>query len=192
MRYWYVHETFPLTRIGELNLWDMGRTMTPDQAILAVLATVPGKSVRGKKRLQKLVHLWQASGVEIEASFKIKYYGPYSREIDNSCALLSLFGDIEEREVAAGYANYLTTEYSLPTNYSVSDLNISDIAKGVLATIDNFDTIDLEVASTIVFFLKSGLNLGDSINETRKIKPTKVNQRTIDSANKIMTVLGMN
>jgi uncharacterized protein YwgA len=166
--------------------------MTPDQAILAVLATVPGKSVRGKKRLQKLAHLWQASGVEIEVNFKIKYYGPYSREIDNSCALLSLFGDIEEKEIAAGYANYLTTEYSLPTNYPISELNIDDNAKRILAALDNFDTIDLEVASTIVFFLKSGLNLEDSINETRKIKPTKVNQRTIDSANKIVSVLGMN
>jgi uncharacterized protein len=166
--------------------------MTPDQAVLAVLATVPGKSVRGKKRLQKLVHLWQASGVEIEVSFKIKYYGPYSREIDNSCALLSLFGDIEEKEIAAGYANYLTTEYSLPANYSLGDLTIDDSAKRVLATLDKSDTIDLEVASTIVFFLKSGLNLEDAVNETRKIKPTKVNQRTVDSANKIISVLGMN
>jgi uncharacterized protein YwgA len=108
--------------------------------------------VRGKKRLQKLVHLWQASGVDIAVNFKIKYYGPYSREIDNSCALLSLFGDIEEKEIAAGYANYLTTEYSLPANYPISELNIDDSAKQILATLDDFGTIDLEVASTIVFF----------------------------------------
>jgi len=166
--------------------------MTPDQAILAVLATVPERTVRGKKRLQKLVHLWQASGVEINASFKIRYYGPFSREIEDACTILSLFGDVEEKEVSTGYANYLTTEFSLPSDAHVDLVEVKDSDRATLVKLNEFSTVELEVASTIVFFMKTGLSFEKSIEETRKMKPTKVNDITIRNAREITTVVEAN
>ena len=163
--------------------------MTPDRAILAILETVPSRRVRGKKRLQKLSYLWQASGVPIEANFKIKYYGPFSSEIEDACALLSLFGDIEEKEVTAGYADYLSTEYSLPTEHVVVALPVDEEQKKILVNLDGFNTVDLEVASTVLFFVKSHMSLDDAIKKTKEIKPTKVNLKTIESSRKIIAEL---
>ena len=192
MTHQYVHCMFGLTSLANRSLSHGGDNMRPDQAIFAVLATLPNKKVRGKKRFQKLVHLWQSSGVEIDVNFRIRNYGPFSAEIEKSCALLSLFGDIEEKQVTFGYADFLMTEYSLPKDQFFPDVSINSVQKTVLMELDKFETVDLEVASTIIFFLRSGLSENDSIEKTRKIKPAKVNQVTLESTKIIMKTLKMN
>jgi len=94
-----------LSLIRESRSWQEGEgTMSEDELILAILRTLPSHSVKGKKRLQKLVFLLQKSGVECSARFAIRNFGPFSPAIETSSAFLVLLGDIEEREVATGYA----------------------------------------------------------------------------------------
>jgi hypothetical protein len=50
----------------------IGEAMTPEQTILAILESLPGHAVRGKKRLQKLAYLSKIAGLPIEADFRIE------------------------------------------------------------------------------------------------------------------------
>jgi len=160
--------------------------MTAEEVILAILRTLPEHRVTGKKRLQKLVYLLSNTGISGPSDFHIRNFGPFSKEVERASTLLALFGDIEENEVETGYARYLTTEYKL-SDLSKSDLDIiSEEQKSILLALDDFTTIELEVASTILFFEKEGCDHATAIERTALIKPTKVNTNTLAASEKIL------
>ncbi|MGE0196951.1 MAG: hypothetical protein AB7P48_15170, partial [Methylocystis sp.] len=99
-----------------------------------------------------------------------------------------LFGDIEQREIVTGYASYLATEYFLPPDSEASAVLAPNIAN-MLSRLDEFSTIDLEVASTILFYEREGLNRFDAIDRTKALKPTKVTDKTLQASAEILSVV---
>jgi len=165
--------------------------MTPEQAIVAILEALPSHSVTGKKRLQKLAFLLKLSGVDIEASFQIKTYGPFSQDIELACTMLSLFGDVEEKEVVIGYAGYLATEYSLTPDATKLEVELNEDSSELLLFLDKYPSVDLEVAATVAFFRKNESSIKDAISSTEKLKATKVNLRTLKSSEEIIARIGL-
>ncbi|WOJ90100.1 hypothetical protein RZS28_01995 [Methylocapsa polymorpha] len=163
--------------------------MTAEEIIVAILRTLPAHTVRGKKRLQKLVYFLQQAGVDCAATFQIRNFGPFSTEVELASTMLTLFGDIEEKEIETGYAKYLTIEYSLSEEAFEGD-PLSAPFSEMLLSLNEFSTIDLEVASTVLFFEKSGCDRTSAISRTRAIKPTKVNDKTLANANAILRLFG--
>lgn len=162
--------------------------MTAEELILCILRTLPSHSVKGKKRLQKFVFLLKQAGVECSAQFAIRNFGPFSPAVETASASLTLFGDVEQREVIMGYANYLATEYFL-SHDSEGGVVLPPPMSSVLSRLDAFATIDLEVASTILFFEREGLDRRAAIQRTKYLKPTKVNEKTLQSSDEILKII---
>ena len=77
--------------------------MTSAELILAVLETLPGRKISGKKRLQKFGMLLQYAGLGLDVDFSLHHYGPYSSELADAADELSWSGAIkEEAEQAEG------------------------------------------------------------------------------------------
>lgn len=165
----------------------MARIMKTDQFILALLGALPERRVEGKKRLQKLVYFLNEAGADSDASFFLKNFGPYSAEVDNATILLTIFGGIEETSKTVGSSDYLTTVYSLPQNEDAPQLETRLASK--LRDLNQYSTIDLEIASTIHLFQKQGNSYEDAVRLTKNMKPTKANEKTLQRAPEILRIL---
>lgn len=51
-----------------------------------------------RKRLQKCVYLVQLKGGDLEAEYKLHYFGPYSKDVADATDVLVLRGLLEEKE----------------------------------------------------------------------------------------------
>ena len=127
--------------------------MTLSDSVLAMMAELPARQVTGKKRLQKLLHLLQLAGADIDAEFRIHHYGPFSFDVVDTIENLVLEGKVEERIQDIGiYDSYVTT-YTLNDGDSAESNGPEDSRiRGVLARLTHYRTVELEVASTIGFF----------------------------------------
>jgi uncharacterized protein len=139
--------------------------------VLAIVSAAPQHRVKGKKRLQKFAYLLKSVGVSCSAEFRIWDFGPYSKEIANASEQLSMFGLLKETEEQVGTLRMFTTVYSLPEEATYPKLE-SKHSK-VLEKLDAYSNVDLEVAATIQFFLKSGCSVEEAKFKTTQLKPTK-------------------
>ena len=72
--------------------------MNAETLVLAVLDALPGREVRGRKRLQKLAFFAIQSGTKADAHFSLHDFGPYSTEVAGATDFLSFLGDISEED----------------------------------------------------------------------------------------------
>jgi uncharacterized protein YwgA len=158
--------------------------MPLEQFIKETVAATPHRKVEGKKRLQKLVFLLDQAGFESGASFLLKDYGPFSREVESAADIMSVFGDLAEQPVQTGYSNYIAIEYSLPDTEGVSP---SKEMVDIVEFLDRFRTVELEIASTIRFFEISGASRSEAVDRTKQMKPSKSTERVISAANSILS-----
>lgn len=158
--------------------------MTPADLILAIIATLPGKKVKGKKRLQKLAFLLKEAGLRYSARFDIRDYGPFSREIASAANLLAATGAIQEIEEPLGASRTFVTVYTLERT-GTSKHPLSDKYKTLLTQLDHFGTVDLEVAATYQFFRSSGFSDSAAKQKTVELKPTKTSPAVMKNIPKI-------
>lgn len=157
--------------------------MTLERFIQELIASTPKRRVEGKKRLQKLVYLLKNAGIDSGASFFLKDYGPFSREVENAADIMSIFGDLEETAETVGYNGYMATVYSLPDAAQLEpDLKMSE----VLSELERFRSVELEVASTILYFEGEGQDRETAVDSTRDMKPSKTTDRVLIAADKIL------
>lgn len=157
--------------------------MTVEPFILALLAALPDRKIRGKKRLQKLSYLLQQAGADLPAEFRLKHFGPYSQEIDRATSWLSLFGEVKETEDEVAGHGYLVTAYSLEAGSEEFTKPLSARISEVLTCLDRFTTVELEIAATIEYFVRrEGKNLEEAVASTRRLKPGKSTAKVIQRA----------
>lgn len=156
--------------------------MDAELFVLNILVAMPKRSVKGKKRLQKLCFFATEFGVSADVSFRIHDFGPYSPEVSNATEALSLFGYVSERDEPTGLYQRFVTVYSLdeaPEGMPNLDPSISS----KLSKLDVFTSIELEVASTIRYFIsREGKALDRAIACTKEIKPTKTTDAVLKRA----------
>lgn len=159
-----------------------------DLTVIRLLAALPNQKINGKKRLQKLAHLLKLAGADVGEDFSISHFGPYSRRLADSAELLSLIGEIDKKIRPTGvYGTYLS-EYSLPSN-TLLEHKFQEKFERIASEIDRYSTVELEVASTIGFFVDAGFSEDRAIEQTKSMKPTKAKPPVLLKAEKILAAV---
>jgi len=153
--------------------------MTKQEYYLLKLIVSEGE-IRGRKRLQKLFYLLQYIGCPIEYRFIMHYYGPYSPDLALQVDSLVEKGLIQEdisieikyRATEKGSAEINTID-SIDANKAVVE-EVSGWAS-IFRHLDNNTATDLEISSTILFWMDWGRNKEDAIKATsaQKKKPSE-------------------
>lgn len=164
--------------------------MEAESLVLNLLNALPKKEVRGKKRLQKLAYLAVNSGVQADARFFLHDFGPFSPQVANATSFLTLVGDIEESDVLVGSTKKHLKVYRLVDRTTVTD-ELSPAVKSALLKLDSYSTIELEIASTILYFLSKGSALNQAIEATERLKPSKSEKPIIERAKKALAEVGL-
>jgi uncharacterized protein len=119
-----------------------------------------GTGIQGRKRLQKVVFLLQAAGCPLGADYSLHHYGPYSRDVADTCDELTASGLLAEswggNGVGVEYSYKLgdrgpeaiaLTEHHLGTGVQ-KWTTFEVLAKDLLVR----DMWELELGSTIAYF----------------------------------------
>jgi uncharacterized protein YwgA len=167
--------------------------MNAETFVLALLAVLPDKLIRGRKRLQKLAYLALNKGAPADVKFSLHDYGPYSPEIANAAQMLTLLGDVAENEVQLGALKKFVTEYKLegPAN-KFAEMLSNEVREAVVRLNSHYSTIELEIASTILYFELTWQSHADAISATKRMKPTKSENYIISKAEAALREVGLN
>lgn len=162
--------------------------MTPESFILAVLASLPGHTIKGKKRLQKLGMLMQCAGLDLDTEFTLHHYGPFSSELADAADELMLLGTIDGRHEQVGPFGLFQTVYRLPES-SRQQPQLPQREKHILLELDRFTTAELEMASTIAYFLKEGSSPTEALQKASALKSRMAIQPVVEKAHKILKIV---
>ena len=167
---------------------------------LAKLISMAGEvskagKMESRKRIQKTVHLLQASGCDFNTSFRIHYYGPYSSEV---AGLLDQMTD--ERillETSQSFARGMQYDYSLNDEFRPGLERHEETPSGLKAKTeieahrDLFEELSrqrpktLELASTIVAFRQGGCDWDEAIKEACEFKNVRVDSPRLTLARQL-------
>jgi uncharacterized protein len=164
--------------------------MNAEELVLAILAALPNKEVHGKKRLQKLAFLAKEAGAPTDAHFFLHDYGPFSTDIANATEILSHVGAIQEKEAQSSKTRLFYSVYRLADTEDVQKELLAAI-RDSLRELDRYSTIELEIASTIRYFLKEGSSAENAIRKTKEIKPTKSTIHIVNRAKEALERVGL-
>jgi uncharacterized protein len=128
-----------------------------DRYQLATLASWAGENgIRGRKRMQKVVYFMQAAGCDLGCDFTLHHYGPYSRDVSETCDEMVASGLLHEAQESTQY-NYFLPEQ---TQQMLADVNQK--SPGRATPLKKFETLakqllgadlwHLELGSTILYF----------------------------------------
>ncbi|MCA3630649.1 MAG: hypothetical protein IOC35_10050 [Methylobacterium sp.] len=164
--------------------------MTADELVYAVISALPSQKVDGKKRLQKMCFFAALRSGEANKLFRIHNFGPYSVRVDQASEVLSIFGVLKAKDIAVGASQTYVRSYSLgEAESNLSKFSAAD-AK-LIAELDKYSTIELEVASTVAFYKSiEGYEFAQALDATKRLKPTKVNPSTTKKSQAILDFIG--
>lgn len=132
---------------------------------MAKLVSMAGR-LSTRKRVQKVIHMLQAAGLDFGVEFRLHHYGPYSDEVAGLLTELvredflseecseNFAGKQFEYTLADGVAESLREVESQPGGDRLAR-KFSD-HKPLIDRLVVSDLSDLELASTIVFFRQKG------------------------------------
>lgn len=167
----------------------IGRIMSTEDFIRALLAKLPHNQVEGKKRLQKLVYLLKESGADVDATFTLKNFGPYSADVDNSAIFLTITGDLEESSKVVGSSGYVTTVFTLPVDEVTKAPELDPALVAKLSAFNSYTTIELEIAATVHYFESETKDRERAIALTRDMKPTKTRGAVVQKVPEILSLI---
>jgi uncharacterized protein YwgA len=165
--------------------------MDAETLILAVLDAVPNHEIQGKKRLQKMSYFALQTGAEANVRFFLHDFGPFSADVANATDLLSFLGDIDETEVQLGRTRLYSKLYRLADPDSVPE-QLPEEAISALRILTEFSTIELEIASTIRYYMSSqGMDQSSAIEATKRLKPSKSQPAIVGRAKEALSRVGL-
>jgi uncharacterized protein YwgA len=150
-----------------------------DRYQLATLSSWAGEcGIQGRKRLQKVVFFLQAAGCPLGSRFTLHHYGPYSRDVADTCDEMVAMGLLQE-EVTANAAG---AQYSYRLTANAKQLLVDTSAKDAARAdaIARFrelgvrllgeDLWRLELSSTILCFYQQSRNWDDALRRASEFK----------------------
>lgn len=164
--------------------------MDAESLVLAVLSALPSHEVRGRKRLQKMAFFAAQTGAESNARFFLHDFGPFSSEVAAATNLLSWAGDIEEEAAQFERTKRYYSVYRLH-DLKTAPQKLPEKSLRALRELNEYSTIELEIASTIRYFLTTGLTLDGAIEATKKLKPNKSGPQIIQRAKDALVKVGL-
>lgn len=159
--------------------------------VVGVVALNDGKIV-GKTRLQKTVFLLEAAGLGAGIDFDYHYYGPYSVDVagavDDAVDAERLQPEVHLGRHSVPYTIYSTDG---PKPGQIGELS-ADEARRLLAKLENYSALELEVAATIVYLRDNGYGADEkAIEETKLRKPVKATDKRVHRASQLIGELGL-
>jgi len=164
--------------------------MDGETLVLAVLSAMPHHKVPGKKRLQKLSFFAVQTGAVSSVRFFLHDFGPFSAEVASATDFLSFIGAIAEEEAQFVRTKRYYKVYRLTDPTIVQEFLPAQVA-GALDALNEYSTIELEIASTIRYFITAGLSLDKAIEATKELKPSKSQPKIIQRAEEALLKVGL-
>ena len=164
--------------------------MNAEDLVIAVLGALPAHEVRGRKRLQKLAFFASQTGAEADVRFFLHDFGPFSAEIAGATELLSLIGAILEEDAQFQRTKRFYKVYRLPDPEGATD-QLPSSTSSALRKLNEYSTIELEIASTIRYFMCTGLSEEKAIAATKNLKPSKSEPKIIERAEEALSKVGL-
>lgn len=162
--------------------------MSPTEFILSALRALPDRKISGKKRLQKFGMLMKYSGVNLDMDFSLHHYGPYSSELADAADELSSTGAIVEKSEQTGMFGMFQSNYMLPDGHEPPE-ELTEPSKEKLLKLNQFSTIELEVASTIALFQSEELTHKAAVAKTCALKRAKAVPKVLEKAEIILEIV---
>lgn len=166
------------------------RMMDAEKLVLAVLGTIPSHEVRGKKRLQKLAFFAVNKGANSDVRYFLHDFGPFSPEVANATDFLSCVGEIAESEAQFSKTKRYMTVYRL-ANPSSEPERLPKEAADAIKQLNEYTTLELEIASTVLYFLRDGHSLNEAVDATKQLKPSKSLPKVIQRAQEALSKVGL-
>ena len=151
---------------------------------------MPGREVRGRKRLQKLAFFAVQTGTSASVRFFLHDYGPFSTQVAAATDILSYVGAISEDEAQFSKTKRYYKVYRLPDPTSVTE-KLPTNSAGALQKLNDYSTTELEVASTIRYFISMGYAGDRAIQATKELKPSKAAPAIIQRAQEALSKVGL-
>lgn len=168
----------------------MQKMMDAESLVLAILGAVPKHQVHGRKRLQKLAFFAVQTGTPSDVRFFLHDFGPFSTDVAAAADLLSYLGAISEEEAQFSRIKRYYKVYRLDDPKSVPQ-KLPAQSSSALKKLDQYSTLELEMASTIRYFMNKGLAAEDAVRETKELKPSKSHPKIIERAKDVLAGIGL-
>lgn len=123
--------------------------------LLSILGSV--ERVKGRKKLQKTLHLLESSGADVPFKYEYHFFGPYSAELQEEVNFSVQQGFIEETKIDETYV-YTITEKGRKFKERLDasgdyQFNLDD---ELLNSLSHESSQFLEMVSTYAFLIESG------------------------------------
>lgn len=148
-------------------------------SILSLFTNVD--KIHGRKKLQKMIHLFKVSGMDLPFKYEYHHYGPFSAELQEEINFLYQQGMLNEFKEDATYVYEITEKgrefkEKLNTEEKYSIIFKEELLEALMQENSQF----LEVVSTYAFFIESGYEDEYAKEKTMELKPHL--KRYLDSA----------
>lgn len=126
----------------------------------------------GRKKLQKMIHLIEISGVNLPFRYEYHFYGPYSAQLQEEVSFLVNQEFLEEYKENETYIYKITQrgkdfKNKLEESYNVSFKSNVEL----LNSLNNKSSQFLEIVSTYAFLIDSGYKNEDAKSKAIELKP---------------------
>jgi hypothetical protein len=149
------------------------------QRILCLLRSLGG-SIRGRKKLQKIVYLLQAAGVEFGQEYVFWHYGVFSKTLASDLSFLVQSGDVAETLQQEGEYEYF--EVSLAASEITNGCDELEKTDLIRKLADKKPRC-LELLSTIVYLHRKGFS-----GEDVKCRLHELKEHLLDDASEAFDI----
>ncbi|MFZ3100901.1 MAG: hypothetical protein WA131_03565 [Desulfitobacteriaceae bacterium] len=126
--------------------------------------------VKGRKKLQKMVHLLSTAGAAFSFKYQYHHYGPYSTQLQDEINFMVRQGFLEELKENETYV-YKITPLGKEFKTSLEGTYNGDLNRELLMSLNEHSSQFLEMASTYAFLLDSGYDSHNAIHKAIELKP---------------------
>src|SRR5699024_1016330 len=135
------------------------------------------ETIRGRKKLQKMVHLLKSSGTDFPFKYRYHHYGPYSSQLQSEMDQLVTQEFLEEAVEEGAYIYHITERGRAFKAMLETDGGYSfTIQRELIEQLINKSTSFLEMFSTYVFLLESGDTKDEAKEKAKELKPHLTDQ----------------
>ncbi len=165
--------------------------MTDPVAYVSALVRLGGGQIVGRTRLQKIAYLLEAMEIGAgELDFEYHNYGPYSAELAFAADDAESLGLIETKEQRGYHSVPYTIFYSTNEAPEFDDDEPVKKREGALNVMNAYSALVLELAATAVYLRSNGYEQ-NYLEELKKRKPLKANDKRIKNAEELLADLGL-
>lgn len=147
--------------------------MTSFECNSIIIGQICDRIEPGKKMLQKLMYLVDRQGVDLELSYSIHFFGPYSSKLDETIHILESY---DKLNIDTSGVTHIIHKGKIPIEGQLNEEDQEKINL-VLDRFSNKSAFDLEAITTIDYvankMLKGSTDEAEVISKVQKIKGSK-------------------